>query len=259
VHYLISGLAKSGTTRLFSQISAALEQASIAFEGFFEPETDEDISAILASKRATLSKVLIGRVKPEQSRIAEFSRHVLIYRDPRDQFISMLLYLFYDFQLSGDREGYQRARAALTRKVESPASVSTIALYDELAALVGRGPIQVFARLHALQRRYREVFAPFALRYEDLISGAAMRELEAYLGLSLSGEVEVSPEYSRVVRSKGFGEWRHWLNAEDLRYVNEHWGSTMDRLGYETVTEPGDLVIETRLSLDYVSQFEPGG
>lgn len=257
MHYLISGLAKSGTTRLFSQMGAALASRGSEPRTFFEPETDQELADIVAGADTTLSKVLIGRVKPHQTQLAAFSRHVLIYRDPRDQFISMLLYLFYDFQVNGDVAGYRRARQALARKVAQPGKESTIALYNELAGLVGRGPVRVFSKLHELQRLFQQTLSPFALRYEDLLSGEALPALETYLELPLPREAEVAAEYARVARSKGYGEWRHWLNAEDLAFVNQHWGAALKRLGYEQVTSPGELRIDERLSLDYVAQFDP--
>lgn len=256
MHYLISGIAKSGTTRLFSQLKGALEKDA-ALRTFFEPHTDAELAGVLATPSVTLTKVLVGRVSADSARIAEFDRHILIYRDPRDQFISMLLYLFYDFQLSGDRDGYFRARDALARKVAAPESVSTIALYSEVAQLVGRAPIGVFSRLHQVQKAYEERFNPYMLRYEDLVRGSALSSLREYLGLDLQPDAEVPSEYARVARSRGYGDWRFWLNAEDLGFANREWGSTLRSLGYETVEQPDSLSIDPKVSLDYVGQFEP--
>ena len=112
MNYLISGLAKSRTTILFSRFQEALPDG---VSTFFEPDQDNALREILDLGRQgnTLTKVLVGRVKAENTPLRDFDRHVLIYRDPRDQFISMLLYLFYDFQLNGDAAGYRSALQAL--------------------------------------------------------------------------------------------------------------------------------------------------
>ncbi|WOJ96517.1 hypothetical protein R0137_14885 [Congregibacter brevis] len=259
MHYLIAGLAKSGTTRLFSQLKGALDQSPETLQTFFEPDTDEALKDVLSQDGSTLTKVLIGRVSKENAVLEQFDSHVLIYRDPRDQFISMLLYLFYDFQVSGDAEAYAKARQALKAKVESPSTVSTIELYNTLATLVGRGPIGVFKRLHAIQREYEDAFSPFMLCYEDLLQGKNLSELSTYTGLALEGDAEVPAEYTRVARSRGFGEWRSWLNAEDLEFIDREWGENISYLGYALEPEAKVLEINPQTSLDYVAQFDPTG
>jgi hypothetical protein len=257
MHYLISGIAKSGTTRLFSQLKAALESQGAIPQTFFEPFTDEELTQVLASPTPTLTKVLVGRVSAATDPVAEFQRHVLIYRDPRDQFISMLLYLFYDFQLNNDAAGYEKARDALARKQDAPEYVSTIELYRQIAEGVGRAPTAVFSRLHSVQRDYAARFKPYMLRYEDLVEGSALPDLESYLGMTLQADVEVPTEYARVARSRGYGDWRKWFNGEDLEFANREWGETIDALGYQRETQAGELSIDPQLSLDYVAQFAP--
>lgn len=257
MHYLIAGLAKSGTTRLFSQMKEALDKSTENLPTFFEPDTDDALVGILNEGDPTLTKVLIGRVTDQNALLEKFDKHVLIYRDPRDQFISMLLYLFYDFQVSGDGEAYAMARAALEAKVESPSTVSTIELYNTLAQLVGRAPIAVFKRLHEVQRAYETRFTPFMLCYENLLQGKSLPELSAYTGLALEGDAEVPTEYTRVARSRGFGEWRSWLNADDLAFIDREWGDNIQYLGYALEDAERDLTIDPRTSLDYVAQFDP--
>jgi hypothetical protein len=46
---------------------------------------------------------LLANVVAHSHVIARFDAIVLIVRDPRDQFISQMLYHFYDFKVRGDR------------------------------------------------------------------------------------------------------------------------------------------------------------
>ncbi len=255
MNYLIAGLAKSGTTMLFSR----LLQAMVApVETFFEPDQAGQLADILKPSTSfnTLTKVLIGRVLPGNEILAEFDKHVVIYRDPRDQFISMLLYLFYDFQLSGDKAAYDKCYAALTKKQADPAAHSAIELYDLIASAVGRAPVAVFDNLHRVQRTYIEAFRPFRACYEDLLDGK-WSELESYLDLPLGSEAEVPREYQRVVRSKGYGDWRNWLNDSDIEYTNKHWGKSLVELGYELGKTGSGQVISLETTIGYVSQFDP--
>ena len=257
MHYLISGLAKSGTTRLFTQVKNALSSPENQVGTFFEPWEDSQLSNVLQTEGDTLTKVLIGRVHADNSVIPGFDRHVMIYRDPRDQFVSSLLYLFYDFQTSGDHAGFERARTALRQKVEDPGNNSALDLYDELAKIVGRAPRGVFAKLHQVQDDFSRAFSPYRLAYEDLIDGAALQGLGDYLGLGIAEEADVDRDYSRVARSKNYGEWRSWLTLADQAWVCENWGEHLRSLGYSLEMVEEAPAINPELSLDYIAQFQP--
>ena len=256
MNYLIVGLAKSGTTILFSRLRTALPNHTLTY---FEPDQDQQLADILAAGvgHTTLTKALIGRVTARNEALSRFERQVIIYRDPRDQFISMLLYLFYDFQLSGDSRGFRQAHNALREKVEFPERYSTVALYNTVAGLVGRASIGVFNNLHAEQQAYIDTFSPYLLRYEDFIDGK-LEGVENYLSLSLQNNAEVAESYTRVARSKAYGDWKNWLNQEDLNYLQGEWGSTLQNLGYPlAIQSDNNLSIARSTSLDYVDQFDP--
>jgi hypothetical protein len=240
---------------LFSRLKQALN-ADLAT--YFEPDQEDVIESILSLQGVsdTLTKVLIGRVTKETRCLIEFDKHVLIYRDPRDQFVSMLLYLFYDFQLSGDQANYDICFAALRRKQLDPQGESAIGLYNQVASSVGRASVAVFDNLHMIQKEYIDTFGSHLARYEDLLDGN-WGPLEAYLNLNLSQDAEVPTEYSRVVRSKGYGDWRNWLNEEDMEYVDSHWRASIEFMGYELEDVRPDAVISPETSVEYVSQFNP--
>ena len=255
MNYLIAGLAKSGTTILFSRMQQAIKPEP---DTFFEPDRDEQLTEILGKggNTNTLTKVLIGRVTAKNHLLEQFDRHVVIYRDPRDQFISMLLYLFYDFKVNGDHAGYQEASEALTRKVQDPADHSTIDLYNLVASLVGRAPVAVFNNLHREQRTYIQAFSPHLLRYEDFVDNKLL-STEQYLTLDLHNDAQVPAAYHRVARSKAYGDWKNWLNEQDLGYINKAWGDTIQSLGYPLQNDRKLLSIPASTSVDYVRQFDP--
>ncbi len=255
MNYLLAGLAKSGTTILFSRLKQAISPEP---ETFFEPDRDDQLMEILAASAAghTLTKVLIGRVTSKNELLRRFEHHIVIYRDPRDQFISMLLYLFYDFQISGDHAGYQKALAALTRKVQDPGAHSTIDLYNLVAGLVGRAPVAVFNNLHREQRAYIQAFSPHLLRYEDFVDNK-LSSTEQYLALDLHNNAQVPEIYHRVARSRAYGDWENWLNEQDLSYANKTWGETIQSLGYSLQADGKQLSIPASTSVDYVRQFDP--
>ena len=240
---------------LFSRIRRALDTT---VDTFFEPDQLPQFENILSggTDRDTLTKVLIGRVTPDTQILNDFDKHIMIFRDPRDQFVSMLLYLFYDFQLSGDQAGYDECFAALERKQRDPAAFSAIDLYNKVAACVGRAQVPVFNNLHRVQSEYVGVFSPYQVRYEDLLNGR-WSALESYLGLSLTQDAQVPDEYTRVVRSKGYGDWRHWLNADDVEYSIDQWGQSILARGYSLGEVEMNQAIAVETSTEYVKQFNP--
>ena len=240
---------------LFSRIQRAL---NTNVDTFFEPDQLAQFENILSqgADRDTLTKVLIGRVKSENHILNSFDKHIMIFRDPRDQFVSMLLYLFYDFQLSGDQAGYDECFAALERKQRDPEAFSAIDLYSRLAACVGRAPVAVFNNLHRVQSDYMGAFSPHLACYEDLLRGR-WSALESYLGMSLEHDAQVPDQYTRVVRSKGYGDWRRWLNADDIEYTNAQWSESILALGYTLGEVEMNQAIAVETSTDYVKQFNP--
>lgn len=64
---------------LFSRIQRALDKDSAVF---FEPEKRDELLAILqrGEQVDTLTKVLVGRVMPDNDVIPSFDKQVLIYR-----------------------------------------------------------------------------------------------------------------------------------------------------------------------------------
>jgi hypothetical protein len=84
---MVTGLAKSGTTILFSSIRDAFPPDR---ECFFEPRTAAEFEHIGSGGRHTntLTKALLPDLLEHSHVIARFDARVLIVRDPRDQFIS---------------------------------------------------------------------------------------------------------------------------------------------------------------------------
>ena len=254
---MVTGLAKTGTTILFASIRDGFPPDR---ECFFEPRTAAEFEHIVARGRHTntLTKALLPNLLEHSHVIARFDTMVLIVRDPRDQFISDMLYFFYDFKIRGDRAGYECARDLLRRKVESPATVSTVQLYDTIASLAGRRGSERLARRYQRLVRFLNESRPHTIRYEDFVDGR-VADLSRYLGMPVSTAARVDDEHRRVVRSKTHGEWRAWLTAEDLEVLNGLAAESMLALDYPVVgsiEHPPPIPVAT--TLEYVEQFLPG-
>jgi hypothetical protein len=254
---MVTGLSKTGTTIVFVSIRDSFPRDR---ECFFEPRTAAEFAHIVSRGRRTntLTKALLGNLVEHSQVITRFDAMVLIVRDPRDQFISQMLYQFYHFKVRGDRAGYESARDLLRRKIESPSTVSTIQLYDTIASLAGRqGSESLAKRYHTLVRFLRQ-YQPHTIRYEDFVDGR-VAGLSHYLGMPVSIASQVDDEHRRVVRTKTHGEWRAWLTAGDLEFINSSVAESMLALDYpviRSIESPAPIPVAT--TLEYVEQFLPG-
>lgn len=254
---LVTGLAKTGTTILFASIRDSFPRDR---ECFFEPTTAAEFEHIVSKGRQTntLTKALLANLAKHSHVIARFDAIVLIVRDPRDQFISQMLYHFYDFKIRGDRAGYECARDLLRRKIESPSTVSTIQLYDAIASLAGNPGSESLARRYRRLVRFLHQHRPHTVRYEDFVDGR-VAGLSQYLGMPVSIAARVDDEHSRVVRTRSYGEWRAWLTAADLELINGRVAESMLALDYPVISSiesPAPIPVAT--TLEYVEQFLPG-
>lgn len=254
MHYLVVGLAKTGTTALFTSLKQALPTST---ETFFEPHTKEEFIGILKRNNETLTKALIGHVTSEHNFIRHFYPHILIIRDPRDQIVSELMYRFYDFKLRGDVVHYEKAYAILERKVQNSSSISTIDCFNQISSLVDKpGMEKLVVKIRCLLD-YRNTFQPYILNYESFIDGE-VQELEKYLGFKIPILPDVDSEFKRVIRTKSYGEWRAWFTNKDIEFVNKNIGELIKDMGYEIENESillNTLPIST--TLDYIKQFKP--
>jgi hypothetical protein len=242
VKIVIYGLAKSGTSALFYKIWNSLPPGTIAL---FEPHAytlvDRLIGRARALRRRNLAPDVVAKVLPWERkpvRMADFERfgcQILIVRDPRDRIVSGLLYRSYNAQfVRREAEALEWLRL-LRCKESDPGSVSVTRLieaFDALERAVG-------ARTDWVDRyRDRGVTRPLrfhderpqlhVFRYEQLIE-ERFEDLQAFLGVGLTGSATVSPLLDRVVRTKSSGSWRDWFTREDVNAFRPIFGPYLDR------------------------------
>ncbi|HEX8353921.1 MAG TPA: hypothetical protein VF611_13525 [Pyrinomonadaceae bacterium] len=230
---VIFGLAKSGTTALFYHVKRALPADAVCL---FEPRAFDPravrpgpLARLIRGRREpdVLAKVLPFRpsAPADAESFASFDRQILLVRDPRDRVVSRLLYVVYHSTFYQHDEPLRAFLGLLRLKEADPRSVPLRELLKTFAALNGdEFSFDAWAAQHARH----SVRAPldfhdchpalFVCKYEDVIERRLGR-LEEYLGLKLTGDADVPAEHGRVVRTKGYGNWRDWLTPEDVEYL----------------------------------------
>ncbi len=240
---LIVGLPKSGTTILTYRVAGALQDVAIDFEPADGPGVDG------GDGRHVVTKKLIGTQTETLDDFAHYDRKIWIARDPRDFLVSQSLYRWHREQPpeAADRACFERVLARLVAKEAEPASVPFLELE----------PADYFETLDAVaDLRLREVGDDWLVfHYEDMVDGQ-YDELNRYLGFPVAADAEVAEGLERVVRRKGYGDWRDWFTPTDVA----HYGAGglrryLAAFGYDgddwTLNQPQS--IDPRYSSEYVT------
>ncbi|NCC52646.1 MAG: hypothetical protein EOM20_15705 [Spartobacteria bacterium] len=234
---VIFGQYKTGTTALFYKIRNSLPPTTrILFEPReFMPEPGDE-------SRAVLAKVILGdpACEPDPVRyptFSDFTKKIYIVRDPRDWLVSGTLFLVQqESAIYNDDALLDTVFELLEQKERAPRRVSICRLLDKILTVLPGYSLKTTTEWITCQHRWLWDFEEglsdhFVLSYEDFVDGR-LDALQAYLGVPLTGRAEVDPVHDHVVRSKRYGDWRHWFTPEDVDYFRPVFESYLERYQY---------------------------
>ena len=243
---LITGYPKTGTTFVYHSIREQLPREALCQ---FEPEhRDMPVPGNMDVP------ILVKSFVPYSEKYDHFNKKILIVRDPRDTFISGILYRPYNTVLRKDfgseaktLEVIDRIISLLKKKEKDPSSVSL----REIHNLFKNREFRLFDR--KVINYYKEREKLFLLKYEDFVDGN-YRDLEKYLDIRITGNPEI-PE-KRVIRSKAYGNWRDWFTPEDVNHYRSMFTEYMNVFGYEDEWNLNEKpVIDPEVSSKYVARI----
>jgi len=245
MNILIAGHAKTGTTGLLHLIASSSGQPR---KIIFEPR--ECPPEAKQAHGNFIAKVII-RADVNLASFSHFDRKVVIIRDPRDRFISSLLYSqFHDSYLLD--EGRVRAvRECLEEKERRPSAISIRGILEVMGAASDK-PDAASVYLKGFEgslKRFDAYIASIAdhllYKYEDFVSGN-YAALEGYLGCEMTGKAEVPAALGRVVRTKSYGDWRNWFTEEDVQEYRPMLMPGIEKYGYD----PDDWALNVAPSIE---------
>ncbi|WP_299697867.1 hypothetical protein [Hydrocarboniphaga sp.] len=260
---MILGAAKSGTTALFYAIQNTLNKRhGTAVKGLFEPTTTQRIEEYLASgsDRVPLIKVLLGLfIRKGMDLSQAFDKKIIIYRDPRDNVISRLVFMLTRLIEPSERDKIDQVIALLQRKEREPESLSVAQIIREVGVITNRENLLASVRNNALlpakmKRQSGDQY--FMLSYEDFVEGR-FDQLNGYLGFEVDPDFEVGDRHTHIVRTKSSGSWKDWFLAEDIDYFVKEVAEDYNLLGFDAEQQPNaNKHLDPKIGSEYaMAQF----
>jgi len=228
---LIVGIAKSGTTAIYSMTKKAMGDCL----SILEPSQPGQFEFIHEDKSPEkVIKILIGSVPPEAPYLQGFDRNVLIVRDPRDVLVSWLLYKPLLADRHKDQKFIKEFTELLRRKEDNPDKVSILEIekfYDgyNAPAKTEAGYQQEFAVTQTFERALPDCFV---MTYDAIVE-RHMSQLETYLGFQIDPASEHGSNISFNARQKKSGGWRDWFTPEDIAYFKPIFEPFLERYGFD--------------------------
>ena len=217
---IIVGQGKSGTSKLTYVINSGMPANT---QIHFEPKGIKGLPNIgmhreLLGKLPMINKSLYG---PNQSvkfgAVSQlYDRKIWILRDPRDRVISLMLYRWFKGH-SPDPIKYQKALDLVIQKEADPSSVNVTQIWNLIYA-PGMYEVKLREEYIKLDNILSNLDSTWhILSYENMVDGK-LDDLNTYLGFETSLDEEVPDKLNRVVRSKGYGNWKNWFTPEDVYF-----------------------------------------
>jgi hypothetical protein len=235
---LILGAAKSGTTALFYAIrNALISTHGLQIDGLFEPRSSEVVEYYLKTDDDVyLVKALLGPVSRWKKDIKPwFSKKIIIYRDPRDNIVSRLVFMLTNFVSPSEKDKISQLVSIFENKERNPESISILNMVEAISEIVGRKNISESLRSNALlpaAMAKDESAKYFMMPYTDLIE-SRFGDLGAYLDLEIDPSFEVGSKHSFVARTKGAGDWKNWFLDDDIKFFVTSVADDYRLLGFE--------------------------
>lgn len=230
---LIVGLGKSGTTSLFFKVKNSMPASAVTF---FEPRDFHQIVNEPGECTNLVAKMILPLPDdmPLSSSLSYFTHRVLIVRDPRDVLISFFLYnCASKFVWKYSEKKIKYCIRLLLEKEAEPTSLSVVTLFEEFRQDFNRQEFSAFVStlLRSAVNLAAESNGFYVFRYEELVS-QRFSNLQSYLQFPLLGKGEVDKDFSRVIRTRGSGDWKNWFVPDDVSYFKPIMDQFIDAYGY---------------------------
>lgn len=239
---IVTGIGKTGTTGLATMLANGLKLRYV-----HEPKAKVAYQK-LWSLSSGVVKINIYYIKDQL--FGSFDKKVLLHRDPRDRFISALL---FNTRAIEDQERLATIVQLLKEKEEDPKSHSVISLYRAfyppyVPVFSPEQHITLYDDMINFAKAHSDYYQ---FKYEDWIDDD-LESLESYLGQPVAGASKrVTGPQQIVTRTKQYGDWKNWFLPEDVEHFKPMFDPYMKFCGYEG----WELSDERKIQPEFASQY----
>ncbi len=249
----IIGVAKSGTSALYSSVKAALP---VPRRLLFEPTNAAELAYVTASDTENgLTKLMFGAAKRQDYDPAQFTHNIAIVRDPRDTVVSSTLFRFNRLKLLNNAELFDTLVAMFERKEADPKSVSMLEILEAAGAGEAEKLKDGFADLLGTYSDYLDEGHHHVLTFDQMIEGD-FDKLNAYLGLTLVPPPPLGGWVSKISRKGESGDWKNWFTEEDVAYFRDAMDPFIQKYGFDVEWSLNDMpTIEPAHCSEYIRRL----
>jgi hypothetical protein len=239
---VILGKGKSGTTVLMHMIAAAFPECRLVPGGFRAHIRDRRKSGATADSlvcKFTYNDKKGRSFDAVTRHIADegYHRKIWVTRDPRDNAVSDALFRWRRRHGKSGRQ-FRACLSLVERKERDPHAVDFSEIYRFTGDRGGPETLEkMIANEHIRYHRMTDFVNSlgrdwFIFKYEDLVD-EKFTALSEYLGREVLPTSELPREDQVKVRTKTYGDWRHWFTEEDVRVFEPVFAPYMELVGYD--------------------------
>lgn len=226
----IIGIAKSGTSALYSSIKTALPAPRRIL---FEPNNAAELAYVTAGgDENAMTKIMFGALERHKYDPALYTHRVAIVRDPRDMIISSTLFRFNRLKLLNNKVLFARLLKLFEQKETDPQSVSVHDILEAAEAGEALAMKENFAELLSNYSNYLDREDQHVLSFDQMIAGD-FDALNAYLGLMLVAPPPLQGWVSKISRKGESGDWKNWFTPADVAFFRDAMDPFITKYGFD--------------------------
>jgi hypothetical protein len=263
---MLLGVGKSGTTAILYKIADGLPNCR-AFSGGMPGKYVGNYENAVYKHTYEERKGKGFETYRRHFAVQEYDRKIWMARDPRDVAVSRILYRFHKGAFLRKKQ-FKAYYNLILQKEKDPKSVPfyeicRYASHDAWPVGIEKVVEEETVRYGRMRDFVETLGSDWLIyKYEDMVQEKFER-INQYLGFELKRQAEV-PRGSgkdKVVRKKGFGDWRHWFTQADVALLKPAYLPYMEAVGYDcddwgVADAP---FIEPRYSSLYIRNLERRG
>lgn len=248
----IIGIAKSGTSALYSSIKSELPAPRRIL---FEPNNAAELAFVTSGNGNALTKIMFGALDGQKYDPALFTHRVAIVRDPRDTIISSILFRFNRLKLLNNKKLFSHLVSLFERKEADPRSIS---VHDILEA-AGKGEAHdmkdSFGGLLSKYSGYLDREDQHVVTFDQMVTGD-FDALNDYLGLTVLPPPPLQGWVSKISRKGTSGDWKNWFTPEDVAFFRPAMDPFITKYGFDPEwTLEAEPLIEPKYCSQYITRL----